>query len=92
MQRNTPALKKNSAQIAVHPTIAREMSLLEKAEDATDQAVNSIVNGELAAKECHVLLGGARSYNQTARNRLSSRLAAGRLALQEAKLITQAPA
>lgn len=76
----------------VHPAIAREMALLDRAVELAEQAAQAITGGAMAARDCNVLLGAGRMMQGSARQSILSRLSAPRLALQEAKLVEEAAA
>lgn len=71
----------------VHPAVAKEMGLLDRSVDLAEQAVDAITTGAMLARDCNVLLGAGRIIQSAARQNIVNRLAAGRLAMQEAKLI-----
>lgn len=65
------------------------MSLLDRSVEMAESAYDAISSGATEAKNCNVMLGSARVLQGAARQRIQGRLAAGRLAFQEAKLIEQ---
>lgn len=73
--------------VNIHPTISKEMSLLDRSVEMAESAYGAISTGAAEAKACNVMLGSARVVQGAARQSIASRLAAGRLAFQEAKLI-----
>jgi len=77
----------NKALTAVHPSIAHEMALLDDSVLMAQQAFDAITTGALPAKDCNVMISSARTLLTASSKRLSHRLAASRLAMQEAKLI-----
>jgi hypothetical protein len=73
----------------VHPSIRTEVGLLDRSVEIAEAAFTAIQTGAADARACQVYLGSARVLQGAARQRLNNRLAAGKLALQEAKLIEQ---
>lgn len=75
--------------IIVHPAISREVNLVDRSVEMAEAAFNGLATGAIEAKVGNVYLGAGRVLQGAARIRLATRLAAGKLALQEAKLIEQ---
>ena len=53
-----------------------------------EAAFTAISTGAAEAKNCNVMLGAGRVLQGAARQRLAGRLVAGKLAFQEAKLVS----
>ena len=78
-------------QIAIiHPTVQHEVTLLDRSVEMAEAAFDAITSGAIEAKNCNVMLGAGRVLQGAARQRLTQRLAAGKLAMQEAKLVAPA--
>jgi hypothetical protein len=71
----------------VHPSIKTEVSLLDRSVEMAESAFSAISTGAVEAKSCNVMLGAGRVLQGAARQRLAGRLMAGKLAMQEAKLV-----
>jgi hypothetical protein len=71
----------------VPSSIGREMSVLDRSVDMALTAYDGIMNGALEVKQANVALGSARTLQGAVRISIQSRLAAGKLAMQEAKLV-----
>lgn len=69
-----------------HPTIAEETGLLNVAVSLVNEAVAGARSG-LPSKDCGTYLAGARILHGISRQSIAQRISAGRLAMQEAKLI-----
>lgn len=78
-----------SKEIVVHPSVSSEVGLLDRSVEMAEAAFDGISSGVLESKTCNVMLGAGRVLQGAARIRLQTRLSAGKLALQEAKLIQQ---
>jgi hypothetical protein len=74
----------------IHPTIKTEVALLDRSVEMAETAFDAITTGAVEAKNCNVMLGAGRVLQGAARQRLTQRLAASKLAFQEAKLVEQA--
>jgi vancomycin permeability regulator SanA len=84
---NDVATRNEVALPSVHPTISREMGLLDRSIAMAEQAATAITTGAMPAKDCNVLLGSGRLFQSAARQSIVNRMQAARLAMQEAKLI-----
>jgi hypothetical protein len=82
----------NKQLATVHPTVLHEINLLDRSVEMAEAAFNAITTGAAEARNCSVMLGAGRVLQGAARQRLTQRLAAGKLALQEAKLVEQSTA
>lgn len=74
----------------MHPAISKEVSLLDRSVEMAEAAFDAITSGATEAKNCNVMLGAGRVLQGAARQRLIQRLAAGKLAFQEARLVSAA--
>jgi hypothetical protein len=63
------------------------MGLLDRSVEMAEAAYLGSTTGAVETKSCNVMLGAARVVQGAARQSIASRMAAGRLAFQEAKLI-----
>jgi hypothetical protein len=70
----------------IHPSITYEHDLLKRSVAMAESAFADI-DGGVEAKNCSVKLSAGRVLQGAARLSITHRLAAGKLALQEAKLI-----
>jgi hypothetical protein len=86
------ATAKQQQAAIIHPTVTHEVGLLDRSVEMAEAAFNAITSGAIEAKNCNVMLGAGRVLQGAARQRLTQRLAAGKLAFQEAKLVEQLPA
>jgi hypothetical protein len=78
----------SKSQVAlIHPTIKSEMDLLDRSVAMAEAAFDAITTGAAEAKNCNVMLGAGRVLQGAARQRLTQRLAAGRLILLEARIV-----
>lgn len=77
------------AERRVHPSISYEMNLLDRSVELAESAASAITTGEMPSKDCTILLGAGRMMQGASRLSLTHRLAANRLAMQEAKLIQE---
>lgn len=77
--------------LAVHPAIRHEMAHLDRSVEMAEAAFQAISTGAAEAKQCNVMLGAARIHQGAARQKLASRMQAGKLAFQEAKLVEAKP-
>jgi hypothetical protein len=76
----------------IHPSVKHEVSLLDRSVEMAEAAFDAIMSGATEAKNCNVMLGAGRVLQGAARQRLTQRLSAGRLAMQEARLVEQSAA
>jgi hypothetical protein len=76
-------------ELTIHPMIKTEVGLLDRSVEMAEAAFNAITTGAAEAKNCNVMLGAGRVLQGASRQRLAGRLAAGKLAMMESKLVEQ---